>query len=398
MRVAIISGGKLPVPAVKGGAVETGIQQLVNENEINNKIDLTVYSIYDEEAVIESKKYKNTRFIFIKDNKYYDILARIINKICIKLKITYRCEPQKKYINKINRDLGKKDFDKVLIKNKVNFVLNLNKVSKEKKYLQIHNDFLNKYTFRSAKIYNNTNKIITNSEYIKRQVLTIPGSDENKILLNKNCTDTDIFDKRLYINQKEDIRRKYKIQNDDIVIMYSGRIVEQKGIKELILACKEIKDDKKYKLLIVGSSWFGKTSDNKYLKELKELSEAIKDKIIFTGYIEYNELPKIHSIVDIAVVPSIWEEPAGRVVLEAQSSGIPVIVSDAGGIPEYVCDDSAIIVSRDNDFINNLSNSIELLIENDELRNKMAKYGRDYAQGFSSNKYYEELIDLFKIR
>ena len=60
MKVAIISGGKLPVPAVKGGAVETGIQQLVEQNEIYKNIELTVYSIYNDEAIIESKKYKNT--------------------------------------------------------------------------------------------------------------------------------------------------------------------------------------------------------------------------------------------------------------------------------------------------------------------------------------------------
>lgn len=397
MKVAIISGGKLPVPAVKGGAVETGIQQLVEQNEIYKNIELTVYSIYNDEAIIESKKYKNTEFIFIKDNKFYDIYSRILNKIFSKFKLKYRLEPQLIYINKINKDLRKKQFDKVLIKNKVNFILNLNSVSKEKKYLQIHNDFLNKDTFRGIDIYNNSNKIIANSKYIKNQVLTIPGSEDARVLLNKNCTDIDIFNKKLYMDYSENIRKKYRIEDDDIVIMYTGRIVEAKGIKELILACREIEDDKKYKLLIVGSSWFGKTSDNKYLKELKVLSEPIKEKIIFTGYIEYKELPKIHSIVDIAVVPSIWEEPAGRVVLEAQSSGIAAIVSDAGGIPEYVCNESAIIVERGENFINNLSDSIKLLIKNGEMREKMSIHGKQYAKDYSPNRYYEELISLLKI-
>ena len=60
MKIAIITPGFSPVPAVKGGAIENLIQMILNENEKKNKLEIDLLGVYDEKAFQESIKYKNT--------------------------------------------------------------------------------------------------------------------------------------------------------------------------------------------------------------------------------------------------------------------------------------------------------------------------------------------------
>ena len=78
MKIAIICSSGLPVPAVKGGAIETLVEIICKENEVYKKLDIDVYSIYDEEAIVESKKYEKSNFIYLCKNKNY---MKIRNKL-----------------------------------------------------------------------------------------------------------------------------------------------------------------------------------------------------------------------------------------------------------------------------------------------------------------------------
>ena len=77
MKIAVITSGFLPVPATKGGAVETLCENFIKVNEKYQKVKLVFFSIYDSAAFQEAKKYKNTKFIFIKSNSFIDFLDKI---------------------------------------------------------------------------------------------------------------------------------------------------------------------------------------------------------------------------------------------------------------------------------------------------------------------------------
>ena len=77
MNLAVITSGFFPLPASKGGAVENLIENLLNENEKENEIYFSIFSIYDEKAVQLSKGYKNSKFIFIKLNIFVKMLDKI---------------------------------------------------------------------------------------------------------------------------------------------------------------------------------------------------------------------------------------------------------------------------------------------------------------------------------
>ena len=86
-RIGFLCLAKYPVPSVKGGAVETLVTNLLDENEKSHLLDLVVFSFGDKEAESQSETYKNAEFFFIKKafvskvlNKAYCKLIRIFGK------------------------------------------------------------------------------------------------------------------------------------------------------------------------------------------------------------------------------------------------------------------------------------------------------------------------------
>jgi glycosyltransferase involved in cell wall biosynthesis len=395
MRLVIPVRG-LPVPAVRGGAVQRGIQQIIDENEKHALMQIVIFSVDDPEARMAAQDYQHTRFVFIKPTPIRTMYFGGVNKALKKVGIKYRFRRYSSFLRQMIKNLKGMEYDYILIKNTIEFVLPLRHVTKGKIILQLHNDFLNSGTINSEKIYQACAKILVNSNYIRKRVLSVAGSDSSKVLVQKNCTDTQIFDKSLYKDTVGQLRQQYGIQDDDVVIFYSGRIIKAKGVAELIQAVKRLPSEASVKLMIVGSRWFGKTTRDRYLTLLERLSADLEDQVIYTGYVGYEQLPRLHALADIAVIPSLWEEPAGRVVIEAESSGIPVVVSDAGGIGDYICEQCAIVVPRGPDFITGLGRALELLVSDPAQRDRMGQAGSDYAQSFNPRNYYMGLVKILE--
>ena len=71
-----------------------------------------------------------------------------------------------------------------------------------------------------------------------------------------------------------------------------------------------------------------------YEKKVKELIEKSSNNIIQLGYIKNNELYKYQNIADIAVIPTIIEEAAPLACVENMAAGLPIIITNSGGMPE----------------------------------------------------------------
>lgn len=120
---------------------------------------------------------------------------------------------------------------------------------------------------------------------------------------------------------RKEIRRKYKIKNEDFVYGFVGRITKDKGIDELIEAFLGIDNDAK--LFLVGEI----EENNKLNLNLLQKVEENKN-VIFAG--KSTEVEKFYAAIDVLVLPS-YREGFGNVVIEAEAMGIPVIVSDIPG-------------------------------------------------------------------
>lgn len=90
-------------------------------------------------------------------------------------------------------------------------------------------------------------------------------------------------------------------------------------------------------------------------------------------------------MADIAVVPSLWEEPFGLTVVEAMAAGLPLITTRSGGIPE-ICEGVATIVERDN-IIDNLAAAILDLYHNPVKRKQMSAASLERSKMFDKESY-----------
>lgn len=391
MKIAIIGPQGLPVPPVKGGAIETLIDVILRENEKEKKLEIDVYTIYDKDAMEYSKKYKEVNFIYLCKYKKY---IKLRNKFISLFRRVFRKNFAHTYAQGVCRGIKKNKYDKVLVEGDSSVIEPISKViSKDKIYLHIHHDpgMTNNSQFK--KEINLCNKVIVVSNFIKSRLIECINFNKNIEVLN-NCTNTNIFNKNNYTYRKRnEIRNKLGIKENDTAIIFSGRPIKGKGVKELILAIKDIDN---VKLIIAGSSGFGNKVKSEFEEELLKISSNMKGKVIFTGYIHNTEMPDIHSAADIAVVPSIMNDSAPLVVLEYMASGLPLITTDSGGIPELIDKECAIMIKRDEEIINNIKKSIELLKNNKVAREQMSEKAFIKGQMFNEINYYNNLINIIR--
>jgi L-malate glycosyltransferase len=132
-------------------------------------------------------------------------------------------------------------------------------------------------------------------------------------------------------------REQFGIPKNAFLVSAVGQICERKGLRELVDAFQRIcKSAPQMHLAIVGTVVF--KHEERYFQALREMANrsSSADRIHFTG--ELSNVPEVLQASDLLVLNS-WQEPFGLVLVEAMSSGTPVLASRVGGIPEIVTDE-----------------------------------------------------------
>lgn len=403
-KIAIITSGFLPVPASKGGAVENIVANLLNENEKNNKMEFNIISIFDDISYNESKNYSKSKFNFIKVNflvKFLDKITFLIAKKILKKENSqsYRYIFQRLYyLNKCSKILKKNDFDKVILENHPTQYLALKWRKNYLKYsgryyYHCHNEFPG--TYGCSEIIKSTKKIICVSNFIANSIANLMNMPSDKFIVLRNCIDVKRFSNELNFDEKRKLKEKYGIKDNEKILLFTGRITPEKGVKELVESLKNV-SNQNYKLLILGSALNELKTKTKYQEEIENIVQTISSKVIFTGFIKYEEINKFYSIADIAVLPSIWDDPAPLTVIESLVSGLPIITTNSGGIPEYATNGSAIIIERNKDLVENLSKNINLLLNDEAKLKEMSNSSKKVSKDLTLNNYYNNFIDIMK--
>ena len=380
MRIAIMTCGMLPIPAVHGGAVENIIDFCLEYNDKMKLHNITVFSPWIQEAVkhpatssdvnhyvfidVSSLKAKIARkfYGYFHSGEYYNYF------------IEY-------YFEKVYSHLKNHAYDCLVLENCPGYVCKLSQRGYSNIVLHLGNDLLNHTSKCHDIIFNNVSKIITCSNYIGERVATI--RHDKKIQTLYNGIDINAFtpSKELQIS-----RQRIGLSEDDFVIVYSGRVNKDKGVTELIDAMLMLHDKPNLKLMIIGSTFFANAAnEDDFVRSLKEKAKAIEDRIVFTGFIPYCQMPNYLQLADIAALPSMWEEPFGLTIVEAMAAGIPLITTRSGGIPE-ICEGFATIVDRNNIVIN-LVTAILDLYEHPEKRKEMVMGALERAKLFDKTTY-----------
>ena len=250
--------------------------------------------------------------------------------------------------------------------------------------LFLHNDPLemkgSKTTEDRRNLLSKLDKIYCVSEFIKKRFLIDIIDHSNKVVVLHNGV----------------IRKQKTMPKKQKHIIYVGRIVKEKGVDLFVDAIREIYEDfKDWNFKIIGSPKLGINKFDQFSIKIKEDFESLGERAKMTGFIDSNKLKKIMSDASVIVIPSVWNEPFGLVAAEAMSSGVALISSKSGGLPEIIRNNGILI---DNINSKKIARHLKKIISDisllKELQKKSWKNFIFDSQKISSNldNYREELF------
>jgi len=234
-------------------------------------------------------------------------------------------------------------------------------------------------------------KIITVSEAVREFAITNIGIEPNKLITIYNGVDLSEFSRNPNREWIEEARRELGIDPCHVVVGTVGHLEPEKGCEYLLQAAAQVSaQDGKVTFLLVG--------DGSQRTKLENLAQdlGISSNVIFMGY--RNDIPRILSVMDIFVLPSLYEG-LPNALLEAMAASRPVVATQVGGIPEVVADGETGILVPPRD-PGALAGAICVLLEDRERAREMGIAGRKQVERLfgietmvaKTEVLYEELI------
>lgn len=386
-----------PIPSTMGGGVEELMTILLEEHAKQNGSDVKFYfvqkQLYGKNKKFDSDNvFKNSELVKVKYNRFLNFLIRGFNRLLKLLKINKRFSNDYynkayKVVKNINPDLiiFERDYD-VITKRFVK------EFGKEKLSFHIHTQILDEDKEDLNKYFGS---IITVSKFISEDYKKFLG-DNSKLrhFVLPNCVNEERFNKRITEREREELRQSFGFSKDDFVVVFCGRLCEDKGIDILVKAFDNI--EKNIKLLIVGGVETANNKKSTFLYQLKNMIEKNSEQIKTTGYIKNSELYRYYQACDLQVVPSMWEEAAGLIVIEGQMSGLPQIITKSGGMVEFASNGGTIIVQRDENLAKTLASQIINLSKDKAKLKEMSAENVEHGNLFNKQRYYKEFIVIVK--
>jgi len=188
-------------------------------------------------------------------------------------------------------------------------------------------------------------------------------------------------------NKVRSLKKDLLLLKDDFVIVFVGRIAEEKNIMFLIDAHKEIvKKHSNIKLVIIGD---GPDSD-KYKKNVTK--HKLNDNILFTGRVPWEEVPCYYQLADVFATAS-KTETQGLTVIEAMAGGVAPLCIDDESFRNVVIDDlNGKLFTTKKEYIK----AVYSLYEDDKKLKALSKQARLNAERHSSKYYAEGVLDVYE--
>ncbi len=178
---------------------------------------------------------------------------------------------------------------------------------------------------------------------------------------------------------------RYRLEEHVLKLLYVGRVSKEKNVDLLENVFRRLRQTREnIHLIIVG--------EGPYLKEMKQRAADLP--VTFTGFLDGEDLCQAYASSDVFVFPSTTDT-FGNVILEAQASGLPVVVTDEGGPKENLIPGETGFVIPANDE-RRFARVLLDLIDDPNLLHTMKANARRYSEGRSSEKAYMDLWDSYR--
>lgn len=384
-KVLLIPPPELPVPAVQGGAVETLLTHLIRENERQGRLELLCASIPNPDAAKQAEQFRHTKMLYVarpKGHRRYWPMVFI--ERCFGVAAPY--DP---WYQKVQLSLALELPPPDLIVAEGGNLTQCSAISRMfgRRRCLAHLHGQTTCTPVMDDIYGG---VLALSEFIREDYLKTSALDRRYAYILHNCVDTDIFRPG---EPSHALRADLGFAPEDFVVLFCGRLEPDKGIHKLLEALGAV-ENPRIKLLIVGSPFFGRTQQSSFLRKLEQQARGLEGRVQFTGYIPNEALPAYYHLADVVCVPTLVEEAAGLVAVEAMACGRPVLATRSGGMPEYLAGSQAVLVDRGPDIVGQLAWALQMLYEHPNLCREMGAAGAQRARDFSVAAFYEHFVRI----
>jgi glycosyltransferase involved in cell wall biosynthesis len=246
------------------------------------------------------------------------------------------------------------------------------------------------YPYFDRKIYElkvryasiHADKIIAVSEQTKLDLINFFNVEESRIeVIYQNCDP--IFLSKVTEHEKTRIRNTYNLPEE--FLLNVGTIETRKNSLLIVKALKKLQDN--IHLVIIGK-------ETPYTQVVKNFiaNNNLMSRVHFLKNVSFQDLPGIYQQASIFIYPSVFEG-FGIPVVEALSSGIPVIAATGSCLEEAGGKNSIYVDPNDSD---ELANQINLLINNTEKRELMIRSGFEHINNFSNQQIADKLFKLYQ--
>ena len=240
-------------------------------------------------------------------------------------------------------------------------------------------------------LYREVDKVIALSRDMKNHLCNEYQIIADKIIVIPNgLSKIDNVETDNYLS----LRKKWHINDKELLILFVGRLHPVKGLAFLIRAFREVlKTMPNCRLIIAGNGNY-----DLYLKECKDICT----KITFAGFLEKHELHELYHIADLGITPSLYE-PFGYVALEMMMHSLPIVTTTTSGLNEVVNDTCGLKIplivhsDRVDIDVDLLAEKIRYLLQCPVEAHRLGKNGRKRLMKYYSPEIFRQnMMDLYK--
>lgn len=379
MNVLMICTEKLPVPNIRGGAIQTyicGVAPMIGRRHRLTIMGRTDPELPDDETV------DGIRYVRVQSDDSFELYTQNVYD----------------YLR-----TSKERYDVIHIFNRPKLVAAVREAApRARLFLSMHNDMFKpeKITVEEgAYAIDQLERIVTISDYIGRTICEFFPEAAPKVRTIYSGVDLSRFSPWLRSehtrSERDALRGQYDL-TDKKVILFVGRLTRNKGPHVLIKALESVKH-RDAALVIVGGTWYhNETAFSDYVSYMRALAARSNIPVIMTGYVPAHEVHRWFYAGDVFVCTSIWEEPLARVHFEAMAAGLPFLTTNRGGNPEVIHNGNGILIQDPNDPLEYANHLNSLLSDLNEAR-QMGLRGRSLVEKhFTWDRVAGEIMDAWE--
>lgn len=376
MRICLVCTEKLPLPPVRGGAIQTYIAGVVPYLSAHHAITVVCRT----DLVLTDREE-------IDGVRYVRLPAGLVPEDYCRNVATY---------------LATERFDLVVIFNRPAFVpLLVDAVGGTPLILSMHNDMFNfdRFPLETARsVLERVSAVVTISDYVRETIDRLHPGYAAKLRTIRSGVDLVRFRPWWRARaRRQRVRRRMGLLGRQVVLHVS-RLSPKKG-NHLVLEAMEqvLQTHPRAVLLVVGSRWYGTNDPDDYTIALHLMALQLNDAVRFTGFVPPAEIPDLFLAGDVFVNASQWQEPLARVHYEAMAAGLPIVTTDRGGNVEVIEEGGNGLIARPHDHPAAFAAHIRRLLDDPPLRERLGRRGRALAEEhYAFRRVADELLEVFE--